>query len=111
MSLLDFGDFAKLDIRVGVIVKAERVPGAKKLLHLEIDFGGDVKSCVAGLAEYYSPEELLNKMVAAVMNLKPKKMFGLESQVMLLAAIDRVDPSKVSLLIPDRPVQAGSKVT
>ncbi len=110
MSLLDFGDFAKLDIRVGKIVKAERVAGAKKLLHLEVDLGSEVRSCVAGLAEYYSPEELLGKMVAVVTNLKPRKMFGLESKVMLLAAIDS-NSSNVSLLVPDKPVSTGSKVT
>ncbi|MEM2179417.1 MAG: methionine--tRNA ligase subunit beta [Nitrososphaeria archaeon] len=111
MSLLEFGDFAKLDIRVGKIVKAERVAGAKKLLHLEVDLGGEVRSCVAGLAEYYSPEELLGKIVAVVTNLKPRKMFGLESQVMLLAAIDSKNSSNVSLLVPDKPVTTGSKVT
>lgn len=111
MSLLEFGDFAKLDIRVGKILKVERVAGAKKLLHLEVDLGNEVRSCVAGLAEYYSPEDLFEKTVAVVTNLKPRKMFGLESQVMLLAAIDKVNPSNISLLVPDKPVSIGSKVT
>lgn len=111
MSQLDFDYFTKLDIRVGKVVKAERVSGARKLLHLEIDLGGEVKGCVAGLAEHYSPEELVGKMVAVVANLKPRKMFGLESQVMLLAAIDSLNPSNVSLLVPDKPVQPGSRVT
>jgi len=111
MSALDFEDFAKLDIRIGKVVKSERVPTSKKLLYLEIDIGGNIRSCVGGLAEYYTPESLLGKMVTVVTNLKPRKMFGLESQVMLLAAIDKNNKTNISLLVPDKAVESGSKVT
>ncbi|MEM3403811.1 MAG: methionine--tRNA ligase subunit beta [Nitrososphaeria archaeon] len=111
MDPLDFEEFAKLDIRIGKVVKAEKVPNSKKLLHTEIDIGGEVKSCVGGLAEYYTPEDLIGKTVVVVTNLKPRKMFGYESQVMFLAALDKGNPSNVSLLTPDKPVTPGSKVT
>ncbi|MGQ9781832.1 MAG: methionine--tRNA ligase subunit beta [Nitrososphaeria archaeon] len=111
MSTLGFEEFARLDIRTGKVVKAERVPNSKKLVHLEIDIGDDVKSCVAGLAEQYTPESLMGKMLTVVTNLKPRKMFGFESQVMLLAAIDKDNESNISLIVPDKAVAAGSKVT
>lgn len=111
MSTLDFEDFAKLDIRIGKVVKSEIIPNSKKLLYLEMDIGGSVRSCVGGLAEHYTPEGLLGKMVTVVTNLKPRKMFGLESQVMLLAAIDQNNQTNISLLIPDKAVAPGSKVT
>lgn len=111
MSMLAFEEFAKLDIRTGKVVKAERVPNSKKLLHLEVDIGDGVRSCVAGLAEQYTPESLIGRTLTVVTNLKPRKMFGFESQVMLLAAIDKENPSNISLIVPDKAVAAGSKVT
>jgi len=111
MSTLEFNEFAKLDIRIGKVVKAEKVPSSKKLLHLEIDIGGNVRSCVGGIADFYSPESLVGKSVAVVMNLKPRTLFGFESQVMLLAAIDKDNQSNISLITPDKAVASGSKVT
>jgi methionine--tRNA ligase beta chain len=111
MSTLEFSEFAKLDIRIGKVVKAEKVPSSKKLLHLEIDIGGNVRSCVGGIAEIYNPESLVGKNVAVVTNLKPRTLFGFESTVMLLAAIDKDNQSNISLLMPDKSVAAGSKVT
>jgi methionine--tRNA ligase beta chain len=111
MSTLEFNEFAKLDIRIGKIVKSEKVPSSKKLLHLDIDIGGEVRSCVGGIAEFYNPEDLLGKSVAVVTNLKPRTLFGFESQVMLLAAIDKNDQSNISLIAPDKAVAPGSKVT
>jgi len=111
MSTLEFNEFAKLDIRIGKVIKAEKVPSSKKLLHLEIDIGGNVRSCVGGIAEIYNPESLVGKNVAVVTNLKPRTLFGFESQVMLLAAIDKDNQSNISLLTPDKSVAAGSKVT
>jgi methionine--tRNA ligase beta chain len=111
MSTLEFNEFAKLDIRIGKIVKSEKVPSSKKLLHLDIDIGGEVRSCVGGIAGFYNPEDLLGKSVAVVTNLKPRTLFGFESQVMLLAAIDKNDQSNISLIAPDKAVAPGSKVT
>ena len=107
MKEVDIGEFGRLDIRVGKVVSAEKVPNSKKLLSLIIDIG-EKKRCVAGIADSYSPEELIGKNVVVIANIKPRKTFGIESQVMLLATV--VD-DKVSLLQPDRQVPAGSKVS
>ena len=105
---VSFEEFSKIDMRIGRIVEAEPVPNSKKLLKLKIDLGGVVKQSVAGLAEQYKPEELKSKLVAVVTNLAPRKIFGLESEVMVLAA---VDGDKVSLLQPDKQAKEGSKIT
>ena len=102
-----YDDFIKLDIRIGKVVSAEPVPGAKKLLKLIIDVGGENKQCIAGIGLNYTAEDLLNKSVAVVTNLAPKKLFGLESEVMVLAA---VEGDILTLLKPDRDIAAGAKV-
>lgn len=102
-----YEDFTKIDIRVGKVISAEPVAGAKKLLKLKIDVGGQEKQCIAGIGLNYKPEDLLNKSVAVVINMAPKKLFGLESEVMLLAA---VEGDVLSLLKPDRDINAGAKV-
>ena len=80
-------EFARLDIRVGKVVKAERVPGARKLLRLEVDLGEpEPRQLVAGLAGFYEPEELVGMNVVVLANLKPKRIMGVESRGMLLAA-------------------------
>lgn len=105
---IPFDEFSKLDIRIGKVLTAERVPGSKKLLRLQIDIGGTTRQAVAGVGDQYAPEALQSKLVAVVTNLQPRKLFGLESQVMLLAAMDE---DAVSILSPDKAVKAGSKVT
>lgn len=103
-----FEEFSKLDIRIGRIQEAKKVEGSKKLLLLKIDLGSEVKNAVSGIAEFYKPEDLQGKLVAVVTNLPPRKIFGLESQVMILAA---TSDNTVSYLRPDRDVPPGSKVT
>jgi methionyl-tRNA synthetase len=79
-------DFAKIDLRIAKVVKAERVTGADKLLRLELDIGGVTKSVFAGIAQAYQPEQLIGKLVICVANLQPRKMkFGI-SEGMILAA-------------------------
>lgn len=75
---------------------------------MQIDIGGKTRQSVAGLGEQYRPEDLRSRLVAVVTNLKPRKIFGLDSEVMLLAAID--GPA-VALLSPDKAVSPGAKVT
>jgi len=76
---------------------------------MSIDIGGgDLKTAVAGLLQYYKPEELVGRKVAVLTNLEPRVMFGVKSEVMLLAALDG---NVVSLLVPDRPVKAGSEIS
>ncbi len=108
MNTLEFEEFTKIDIRIGKVVKAEKVSSSKKLMHMEIDIGGNIRHCVAGIAEHYTPENLLGKKIAIVTNLKPRKMLGYESQVMILAAVDQ---DIVSILGPDKDVAVGSKET
>ena len=99
-------EFKKLDIRTARILEAKRVKGSRNLIKLKIDVGEE-RTLVAGLAEYYSPEELVGKNIVILANLKPAKIFGIESQGMLLAA---VGGDKVSILVPDREVSPGTHV-
>jgi len=86
-DFITIDDFARVELRVGEILVAERVPNADKLLRFEIDLGeGKPRQILAGLAEYYDPQTLIGRKVAVVANLKPRKMRGLESQGMILAA-------------------------
>jgi methionyl-tRNA synthetase len=79
-------DFAKVELRVAQILVAERVPKADKLLRLEVDLGTEKRQILAGIAEYYEPERLIGRKIVIVANLVPRKMRGLESNGMLLAA-------------------------
>jgi len=107
-QIVSFEDFSKMDLRVGKITRAEAVPQSRNLVKLLIDVGGgELRQAVAGIAQYYSPKELEGKQVAVIANLQPKRMFGIDSNVMILAAEDE---KTVSILLPDRPVKVGSKV-
>jgi len=105
-ELIDINEFNRLDIRIGKILKAERIKGSKKLIRLEVDVG-EVRQIVAGISETYKPEELVGKLVPVLVNIKPAKILGVESRGMILA----VDVGgKAVLLHPDRDVPVGSKV-
>jgi methionyl-tRNA synthetase len=87
MSFIEIDDFAKVDLRVGQVLTAERVPKADKLLLLKIDLGEEQpRQILAGIAQYYEPEELIGRKVVIVANLKPRKLRGFESQGMVVAA-------------------------
>jgi methionine--tRNA ligase beta chain len=106
--IVSFDEFSKMDLRIGRIAKAEPVAGSRNLVKLFIEVGGgETRQAVAGMAQYYSPSELEGKHVAVIVNLQPKKMFGVESNVMILAAEDE---KTVSVLLPDRSVKVGSKI-
>src|SRR5690606_5432370 len=81
---ITFDDFTKLDMRVGTIVEAEKMPKTKKLLVLKVDTGIDVRTIVSGIAESYSPEEVIGKKVTVLVNLAPRALRGVESQGMIL---------------------------
>jgi len=87
METITFDEFKKMDLRVALILKAEKVEGAQKLLKLQIDVGTDQRQIVAGIAETYKPEDLLGKRLIVIANLKPAVIRGIESQGMLLAAV------------------------
>jgi methionyl-tRNA synthetase len=106
-TMVEMSEFARLDLRIGKIERAERMKGSKKLVRLEVDLGSETRQLVAGIAEDYKPEELAGRLVAVVANLKPAKLMGVESRGMILA-VD-VD-GKPILLQPDKDVPAGSRV-
>jgi methionyl-tRNA synthetase len=83
---ISIDDFAKVDLRVARVLVAERIPKADKLLRLEVDLGYEKRQVLAGIAEYYAPETLIGRKVVIVANLAPRKMRGLESQGMVVAA-------------------------
>ena len=85
-QFITIDDFAKVELRVAQILVAERVPKADKLLRLEVDLGTEKRQILAGIAEYYEPEKLIGRKIVIVSNLAPRKMRGLESNGMLLAA-------------------------
>jgi methionyl-tRNA synthetase len=93
---IEYDDFAKLDLRAGVVLEAERVPKSDKLLRLQIDLGYERRQILAGAGKHFSPEEMVGRRVVIVANLKPRKMMGLESQGMVLMAEDR--DGKLTLL-------------
>ncbi len=106
---IEFSKFAQLDLRVGTIIKVEVVEKSDKLYRLLVDIGQEKpRQIVAGLRKFYQQDQLLNKQVVVVANLQPKTIFGLLSQGMLLAAND--DQSRVSLLVPDKNINQGSKI-
>ncbi len=104
---IPFKEFAKIDLRVGRVDKVEDHPNADKLYLLTVDFGTEKRRLVAGLKEYYKPEELLGKNIIVVMNLEQKEIRGIKSEGMLLAADDG---KTVSLLTVDRDVDVGAKI-
>src|SRR5918912_1157304 len=86
-SFIEIGDFAKVEMRVGQILTAERVPKSDKLLRFTVDLGeSEPRQILAGIAEYYEPEKMIGRKVVVVSNLKPRKLRGFESQGMILAA-------------------------
>ncbi len=105
---ITFDDFSKLDIRIGKIVVAEHVEGSEKLLRLEVDFGTEKRQIVSGIAKFYAPEDIIGKECPFIVNLEPRKLMGLESQGMILAA-DPGDDSAV-LLHPDKEIPEGSQL-
>jgi methionyl-tRNA synthetase len=102
-------DFAKIDLRVGVVKVAERVPKADKLLRLEIDIGTEVRQVLAGIAEAYAPETLIGRKVVIVANLAPRKLRGLESNGMIVAASLEGGKPVLASFLEDVPVGARLK--
>ena len=107
MEIINFDDFSKLNLRVGKIISAEEVEGSNKLIKMKVDIGDEERQIVAGISKYYSQDELANKTVIVLINLEPRKIFGIESQGMLLASIDG---DEVSLLQTDKEMIPGSEI-
>jgi methionyl-tRNA synthetase len=108
MPEISFEEFSKIDFRVAEVKEAQKVEGADKLLKLRIDLGAEQRDIVAGIAQAYSPEEMVGKKIVVAINLKPAKIRGIESKGMLLAA---KDGQTLSLVGVDKDVQKGSKIS
>ena len=106
-EFITYEEFKKVDLRVGRIVQVEEISGADKLLKLKIDLGTEERTVVAGIKKHYSEEELVGKKIILVSNLKPSKIKGIESQGMLLAAVEN---QKIVLLTIDKDIAEGSIV-
>ena len=108
-SYLAFEDFVKVDMRVGTIKECEAVAGSDKLLKLQVDFGLlGMRQILSGVQKYYTPGELIGAQGVFVVNLKPRKMMGMDSCGMMLAVSDA---HGLQRLIPAKDVQAGTKVS
>lgn len=106
-DLVSYDEFKKLDIRVALVEEVEKVPKADKLYKLSIDLGTEKRTVVAGLAEHYKPDDLQGKKIVVLTNLEPRKLKGILSEGMLLAA---VEGDNVSILIPDKDLPLGAKI-
>ena len=104
-----FDDFLKLDIRVGTVLECVKVPKADKLLQFRLDDGLGGRTIVSGIAEHYAPEDLLGKQICFIANLPPRKLKGVESQGMILSALD-YQTGKLRIITPHEGVAPGSEV-
>ncbi len=108
-GLIEIGDFGKVDIRVALVIDAEKVDGSDKLLYLTVDSGSDTRQIVAGIAQVYSPEDIKGKKVLLVSNLKPAVIFGKESRGMLLAA-KKSSKDKPQVIFADESIPVGARL-
>lgn len=108
--MASYEDFEKLDIRVAKVLEAEPVEGAKKLYKLKIRMGVEERTLVAGIAEQYSPDEVLGKKILVIANLDPRTIRGIESQGMLLAAVSE-GGKQVVLCTVDGDIEDGAKIS
>ena len=104
---ISFDEFGKLDLRVATVLKAEAIPKSKKLLKLEVDMG-EIRTIVAGISQSYEPKDIIGRQVIVVANLKPAKLMGVESNGMVLAAVDQ---QGASIAAPGRKVAPGTLVS
>ena len=104
---ISYDDFKKLDLRVAEILKVEKISGKTKIVKGEIDLGDETRDVIIGGAEFYEPDDLIGKTVIVVANLEPKKMAGVESNAMLLAADINNKPFWLTV---DSEVPSGTKI-
>jgi len=105
---IPFDEFQKLDMRLGKITEATQIAGSRNLIRMIVDFGTERRQTVAGLLQWYKPEELVGKRCAFILNLQGRKMMGVESQCMVLAADD--GKGKVVVLQPEKEIEEGSRI-
>jgi methionyl-tRNA synthetase len=105
---IEFDEFMKIDLRVGQILEAKKVKKADKLLELKVDTGLDQRTIISGIAQHYSPEDIVGTKVTVLMNLPPRKIRGVVSQGMILMAEDK--EGVLSFMIPDKDLEVGSEI-
>ena len=105
---ISFEEFQKLDLRVGKITEANQIPGSRNLVRMIVDFGTEKRQAVAGLLQWYKPQDLVNKKCVFILNLQKRKVMGVESQCMILAAEDK--KGNVVVLQPEKDIVEGSKI-
>ena len=105
---ISYDDFARMDIRVGTILEAVKVPKTKKLMQLKIDTGMDVRTVVSGISEYFEPEKLIGKQICLLANLEPREIKGIQSQGMILLAEDA--SGRLVFVTPEEGVNEGAEV-
>ena len=105
--MVTFDDFKKIELKIAKVIEAEEVPGAEKLLKLQIDLGSEKRQIVAGIKKSYQTKDLIGREIVVVVNLEPRMVMGIESNGMLLAASDDTGPV---LLGPDKDVVPGSNI-
>lgn len=106
--MISFEDFKKVEMRVGKILKVEDIEGSRNLYKLLVDFGDEKRTCVSGIKNEYGKEELEGKKFVFVTNLEPRKIMGIESECMILAAED--SEGKIVLIAPEKDIKEGGKV-
>jgi methionine--tRNA ligase beta chain len=105
---ITFEEFQKLDMRVGKVLEANQIPGSRNLIKMIVDFGAEKRQAVAGLLQWYKPEDLIGKKYAFILNLQRRKFMGVESQCMILAAED--GKGNVVAIQPEKDISEGSKI-
>ncbi|MEM4733931.1 MAG: methionine--tRNA ligase subunit beta [Candidatus Bathyarchaeia archaeon] len=103
-----FEEFQKLDMRIGKIIEANQIPGSRNLLRLLVDFRTEKRQAVAGLLQWYKPQDLIGKKCVFILNLQKRKLMGVESQCMILAAEDA--KGNVTVLQPESEIEEGSRI-
>jgi len=105
---ISFEEFQKLDLRIGKIIEASQIPTSRNLIRMMVDFGTEKRQAVAGLLQWYKPQDIVGKKCVFILNLQKRKVMGVESQCMILAAED--DEGNVVVLQPEKDIAEGSKV-
>jgi len=108
--MVSFDEFKKLNLIVAKILEVNNHPNADKLYVLTVDTGSGIKTIVAGIREFYIPEQLVGKLIVLLENLEPATLRGVQSDAMLLATRDKVS-GKLSLIIPENSVEIGSSIS
>ncbi len=106
---INFEDFQKIELRIAKILGAEKIENSEKLIKIQLDLGYEKRQIVAGIGKVYAPENLIGKEIVIVANLEPRKLMGVESAGMLLAA--HGETGELALLAPDKETPPGSKVS